>query len=141
MMKGGQNFMTRSIFNSDYLGAAASGLCIIHCLLTPVLFVVQASSSLTCSEISPGWWSAIDYLFLAVTFFAIRATTRSTTSGWIAQALYLSWAILAIVIVNESLHLLPLSPMIKYIPAGLLVTLHLYNLKYCRCEDDVCSSE
>ena len=73
--------MTKSIFNSDYLGAAASGLCIIHCLLTPVLFVVQASSSLTCSEISPGWWSAIDYLFLAVTFFAIRATTRSTTSG------------------------------------------------------------
>jgi len=139
MMKGGQNFMTRSIFNSDYLGAAASGLCIIHCLLTPVLFVVQATSSLTCSEISPGWWSAIDYLFLAVTFLAIRATTRSTTSEWIARALYLSWTFLALVIINESFHLLPLSHMFKYIPAGLLVTLHLYNLNYCRCEDEVCT--
>ena len=79
--------------------------------------------------------------FFGSDFFAIRATTRSTTSGWIAQALYLSWAFLAIVIVNDSLDLLPLSPMIKYIPAGLLVTLHLYNLNYCRCEDDVCSSE
>jgi len=138
-MMGGSNFMSRSILNSDYVGAAASSLCILHCLLTPVLFVVQATSTLSCSEISPGWWSAIDYLFLVVTFFAIRATTRSSSSGWIPQALYVSWGFLAMIIGNESLHFLPIPELFKYIPALLLVSLHLYNLIYCRCEDEVCA--
>ena len=39
---------------SDIFGAAASSLCLIHCLLTPVIFVVQASA-FSCSEASPIW--------------------------------------------------------------------------------------
>ena len=136
-MIGDSNFRSISMFNSDYLGAAASSLCIIHCLLTPMLFVVQVTGSLSCAEISPIWWRAIDYLFLLVTFVAIRATTRSTTSRWISLGLYLSWTMLALIIANETAHLYPLPHMAKYIPAIFLICLHVYNLMYCRCDDDV----
>ena len=31
------------IKHSDYVGASASGLCLIHCIATPILFLSQAS--------------------------------------------------------------------------------------------------
>ena len=47
----------------DFIGALASSLCLVHCLLTPVLFIVKAcTSSASCCAGAPVWWQVIDYV-------------------------------------------------------------------------------
>ena len=122
---------------SDLFGVFASSLCMVHCLATPLIFVVQASTT-RCSEIGPWWWRTIDYLFLIVSIIAIHYSAKATTLHWMPKALYGFWSFLAFLIVNESLHLLPISHALVYLPAFSLVFLHLYNRKYCQCNTDKC---
>ena len=123
--------------SSDTIGAFASGLCILHCLSTPIFFVVSACSASCCSS-TPLWWQWMDYLFLLISFFAIYHTTKSITMRWVSQGLWISWAVLLILILNVKLELVLLNQNIKFIPAFLLVFLHSYNLRYCKCEQDCC---
>lgn len=120
---------------SDTWGALASFLCVIHCVATPFIFVVQASSA-HHSAAGPSWWGMIDYLFLAVSLVAVYFSAKDTTLSWIPTALYASWGILAFFIINERFHFLHASHALVYLPAASLILLHLYNRKYCRCEVD-----
>jgi len=61
--------------DSDIMGALASGLCMMHCIITPFLFAALAT---TCSEVGPLWWKMVDFVFLVITFIAIRYTAKST---------------------------------------------------------------
>ena len=137
--------MRKSLFNistllnskSDYIGASASTLCLIHCMITPLLFAVQATS-LSCSEISPWWWKLVDYVFLAVTFFAIYFTNKSTSSTWIPRVLWIFWGFLALLVINDSLHIIGIPHVLIYVPAIAMTILHLYNRRYCHHEGDEC---
>ena len=100
-------------------------------------FVVQAST-VRCSEIGPWWWRTIDYLFLLISIAAIYHSVKTTSFNWMPKAMYASWGILAFLIVNEGLYLLPIPHLLVYMPAFSLVFLHLYNRKYCRCETEKC---
>ena len=122
---------------SDYIGASASTLCMIHCMVTPLLFAVQAAT-LSCSELSPWWWKMVDYIFLFVTFFAIHFTNKNTTSVWIPKVLYGCWGVLSLLVINDTVHLVTIPHMIIYIPALGMTFLHLYNRKYCHCQLDRC---
>lgn len=128
---------TSSNQQSDLFGVLASSLCMMHCLATPFIFVVQAGTAV-CSEIGPLWWRTLDYLFLVVSIIAIYQSAKTTSFRWIAKAMYAAWAILALLIINESFSGLPIPHVLIYIPAFSLVFLHLYNRKYARCETDEC---
>ena len=130
--------LNRSLPQSDIIGAAASTLCVIHCMATPLLFVVQSSAVNACHSAGPGWWNAIDYLFIGITFFAVYYSVKNTSKEWMKYALYGSWILLSIFVVNEKFHLVPMAEMWKYGAAFTLVGLHLYNRKYCQCADDGC---
>ena len=121
----------------DSLGAMASSLCLLHCIATPFLFIAQACSA-SCSEVAPVWWQWIDYLFLAISFFAVYQSTKTTSKLFMKPALWISWVLLFIVIINEKIHWLPLPEGTIYVAAIILVSLHLYNLKYCQCKTDNC---
>ncbi len=122
---------------SDILGTFASSLCLMHCVATPFLFMAQASS-VTFSSGPPTWWKFMDYIFLAISFFAIYWTTKTTTIKWIKPMLWLSWGVLLAIILNEKLELFSLPEAIIYIPSIALVILHLYNRKHCKCSTDTC---
>ena len=128
-------FLTNS--KSDFLGAFASSLCMVHCLATPLIFVMQASTA-SCSEVGPWWWRMIDYLFLIISIAAIYHSAKRTSLQWMPKALYTCWGILALLILNEGLHLLPIPHILIYLPAFSLVFLHLYNRKYCRYSTEKC---
>lgn len=123
--------------SNDYLGALSSSLCMVHCLVTPMLFAVQATS-LSCSEISPYWWKMIDFIFLIVSFVAIVYTSKSTSLKFMPFLLYASWFLLAIAVINSLMHLNILPHALIYFPAIVLVILHMYNRKYCNCVKDSC---
>lgn len=121
--------------NSDSFGSIASGLCLAHCIATPLLFAIQP---LSIHAETPVWWSSIDIIFLVISFFAVYASGKNTSKKWVAYALWTSFIILTAAILNEKLELFHLGELVVYIPAIALVGLHLYNRKYCKCEDDTC---
>ena len=121
----------------DILGAFASSLCLVHCIATPFLFIVQTGAA-TFHNATPIWWKSIDYLFLIISFIAIYWSTKTTSNPWIKRMLRLSWLALSIVIFNEKLELFPLAETVIYIPTIALVILHLYNRKHCKCNTEKC---
>ena len=122
---------------TDSFGAAASGLCLIHCLVTPFLFVAQSCAKSCCST-APTWWLLIDYLFLILSLVAIYFASRRSSKQWVSWSFYLLWFVLTTLCINESVQLLPLKQEWIYAPALGLIALHLYNRRYCRCENDLC---
>lgn len=129
--------MKLTLNKSDKVGALASSLCMIHCVATPFVFIAQTCSSACCSS-APDWWIWIDYFFLAISFFAVYRSTQTTSKKYIKIALWISWIALFIAIVNERFLFVHLPHTFKYIAGISLVVIHLYNLKYCQCENDTC---
>ena len=121
------------------LGAMASGLCVVHCMATPFLFIAQScSTTSSCCDSGPIWWSSIDHIFIGITFFAVYHSGKHTTAQWLKYAMYAMWVILSALILNEKFAFVALSEMLKYTAAFGLIALHLYNLKYCQCADEAC---
>ncbi len=124
---------------TDIVGAAASGLCLLHCLATPFLFIAQAGSVVHHAE-SPSWWNLIDVLMLIVSLFAVYWAVKNTSKQWIKYALSASWIFLALIILNEKFEGFHLVEELIYIPTLSLVLFHLYNRKYCNCKDEECNT-
>lgn len=122
---------------SDKVGATASLLCFLHCLLTPVLFLVQTCPFDNCGE-SPIWWKNIDYIFIIISFFAIYRSTTTTSKKFMIYLFWINWTILFLLITNEKFELFKIPEIMTYISAISLAGLHLYNFKYCKCNDDDC---
>jgi multidrug transporter EmrE-like cation transporter len=122
---------------TDKVGIIASTLCIIHCIATPFLFLAKSCSA-SCCEASPKWWSALDFLFLLISFFAIYQSSKNSTKNWVKYAMWTSWAVLLAALLNQKIHPFSLFEYAIYFPALMLVALHIYNLKHCQCKTDNC---
>lgn len=129
--------MNLIINKSNNIGVIASTICLVHCMATPFLFVAELCID-SCCETAPTWWIFLDYIFLFVAFFAVYQSTRLTSNKTIAIALWLSWLILCLIIVNERIRFFNLSEYAIYLPTLSLIFLHIYNKKFCQCETDNC---
>lgn len=132
-----QNIGIYSQKKPDTLGVIASSLCLIHCLATPLLFIAQAGAAGHHAE-SPFWWSLIDTVLLVVSGVAVYRAVKNTAKTWMKTALTSSWALLAMIILNEKLEVMHLAEEWIYLPTIFLIFLHLYNAKYCRCKEETC---
>lgn len=128
---------------SDTIGAIASSLCVIHCLMTPLLFTAQSLTAVHHDHHSaPVWWGNLDFLFVLISILAVYQSTRNSSNTKIKYALWVSWFALFILILNEKVEWYPLAEFITYIVAFTLAGLHIYNLNYCQCiSDDCCAKE
>ena len=124
----------------DSIGVMASGLCLIHCLATPFLFMAK-TCAVSCCASAPIWWVLIDYLFLFVSFFAVYWSTLSTSNRLIKFALWLSWFLLSFVLINEQMQWVAIPRYAIHLPAFAFVSLHIYNIKYCQCKETQCCTE
>jgi hypothetical protein len=122
---------------NDRLGAIASSLCLIHCLITPFIFVAQ-TCSITCCSSAPTWWRTIDIIFLIISFFAVYQSITLTTKSWLKISFGISWIGLLILILNDNFQIFELAHEIIYLPSLALIVLHSYNIKYCKCADNKC---
>ena len=126
---------------SDLIGAAASALCLVHCLATPLLFVAQ-TGLIGHVESHPQWWGILDLVFLAISFMAIWWSSKKTAKTWMQIALWISWSVLCFIVFNEKLAIMEIAEQAIYIPSACLIFFHLYNRKYCQCgEGDCCTEE
>ncbi|MEM9001276.1 MAG: MerC domain-containing protein [Bacteroidota bacterium] len=125
---------------SDVIGAWASGLCLIHCLATPFLFVAQAGL-ISNGASHPQWWGILDVVFLAISLSAIWWSSKTTSKQWMRIALWSSWSLLLFVVVNEKMAMVPLAEQAIYVPAIGLIFFHLYNRRHCQCGEVHCCAE
>jgi hypothetical protein len=124
---------------SDLFGAIASSLCLIHCIITPFIFVAQ-TCSITCCASAPGWWRSIDIFFLIISFFAIHSSINLTTKKWLKVSFWINWLGLFSLIINENLSIIKLPHEAIYIPSLALIVLHFYNKRYCNSCSNICCS-
>ena len=129
--------MNLSLKKSDAIGAIVSTLCVIHCLMTPLLFAAQSYIAIQ-HEAIPFWWKNLDFLFVAISIVAVYRSARNSTNRLIKSAFWVSWLVLFLLIVNEKLAWISLEEYITYIAALTLAILHVYNLNYCQCESENC---
>ena len=129
--------MNISLRKPDTIGAIVSTLCVVHCLLTPLLFVAQSYTA-THSHEAPFWWKNLDYLFILISIIAVYESTKKSTNKLIKAGLWMSWIILFLLILNEKLVWIELDEIITYSVALTLSILHIYNLNYCQCETENC---
>ena len=122
---------------SDKIGVFASITCMIHCAITPLIFIANICSLSCCSQ-APLWWRSLDYIFLGITFIAIIQSNKAQTLKIIKWLFGVSWVLLAFFIINESVMLFSITHHLKYIPALAIVFLHMYNMRTCRCQEDKC---
>ncbi|MEM9820211.1 MAG: MerC domain-containing protein [Bacteroidota bacterium] len=113
---------------SDLFGVLASSLCLLHCLATPFIFVVQACSA-RCG--GTGHWRGYpsDFLFLVLSMVAIYYSAKTTRLSWIPTVLYAVWGLLIFLIANGRFQFLDIAPTLVYLPAFVLVYLHAYDRK------------
>ena len=118
---------------SDFLGAVASGLCAIHCALTPVFFAARPVLETTMGKHShgPGFWALLDYLFLVLSLAAVWYSARHTDHTGIKRALWGAWSIFAIGLLSESFHFHH-GIWFMYVGSITLVVTHLYNHRHCK---------
>ena len=126
--------------NSDHIGVAASSLCMLHCFFTPLLFLSQATSVTFTQEI-PFLWQSLNYLFLLISFLAIYYTAKNSSKLSVKVLLVSTWLILSSLIINEFFEIISIPELYTYAAATSLAGLHVYNLKYCRCDDDNCCKD
>ncbi len=113
--------------HSDSVGILASSICLVHCLATPLLFVVKSCAHASC-EAAPMWWQMLDYVFLAIAAAAIVTTKSNTQFAWLKSSLWLSWFGLLAVLLSHSLEIIHISTIVSYIPPLLIVALHTLNV-------------
>ena len=113
--------------NSDIFGASSSSLCFAHCLLTPILFL------------SPiWWWSSLNILFISVSFIAVYNSVKKTSRKIMKPLFWIGFSLLTLSVVNEEFHFLHVPEVLNYSAAAFLAGLHIYNHRYCKCNDDEC---
>ena len=125
------------IRNSDRIGAVSSGLCMLHCFATPFLFLSQSSLIFISVDFTLIWF-ILNYFFLFISFIAIYHSVKNSTNRFIRIFLYLFWLVLSGLIINESLEIFSIPEAATYFSASSLICLHIYNLRYCRCDDEDC---
>ena len=125
--------MRQVSFSADNIGIMASSACIVHCVGTPFLFFAKACSSVCCAD-APVWWQLMDYLFLIICFFAIYFSTRGTCSNYMKSSFWTTWTLLLLLLINHTAQIFPAHPYLIYIPSTILIILHFYNIKYCKCK-------
>ncbi len=121
----------------DAIGMIAGILCTIHCLATPLLFIAKACSTTCCAD-APIWWIMIDYLFLVISFTAIYFISKALTIKWLKISFWTSWILLLFSILDHSFEIFFLPQNFIYIPSFLIVALHFYNVKFCKCKGETC---
>ncbi|QJW91017.1 MerC domain-containing protein [Spirosoma taeanense] len=118
------DFLSRK---ADYIGITGSVLCILHCLITPVLLMTTA---LFQDEKWRLGYLSLDYIFIGINIVAVYFATRHQASPVIKKALwgFLSLFTIALLLEDSA----PLFEYMAYAASAGLVLTHLVNIRQHR---------
>ena len=131
--------MRITLKNSDYLGIISSILCLIHCFITPFIYISFAS--LKQNELISFSLNGVNVIFVIVSLIAVNRSTKITTSKIIKPVFWISWIFLFFVLFNEEAKIIELPEIFSYTSALILAGVHIYNLNFCGCKDENCCNQ
>ena len=113
---------------ADWLGISASGLCLVHCALTPLIFTAKPLyyGMIGKQVHHHGAWAALDYVFLVLSFLAVWYSARNTPFTSLKWVLWGAWTVFAIGLLLESQHL-AIGHWLMYVGSITLVIGHIKN--------------
>lgn len=113
---------------ADWLGISASGLCLIHCALTPIIFTAKPVfyGMIEKSVHNHEAWATLDYVFLILSFLAVWYAARHTPHALLKWVLWLAWTLFAFGLLLES-HRSSLGHGLMYVGSITLVLAHIKN--------------
>ena len=114
---------------SDWLGAATSGLCAIHCMLTPLFFAAKPVLESTGVEHAHGLWGMLDFVFLILSLLAVWFSARHTTHSTLKWVLWFAWGVFAVGLLSESF---AFGKWLMYAGSITLVIAHIKNHRHCQ---------
>ncbi|GAB3691274.1 hypothetical protein GCM10027592_09160 [Spirosoma flavus] len=112
---------------ADYIGITGSVLCIIHCLITPML--LMTTSFFQDDQLRIGFLS-LDYVFIVVNIIAVYFATRHYAPLAIKRALWGFLLLFAFCIVLEDVN--EIFEYLGYAASAGLVITHLLNIRQHR---------
>ena len=117
---------------SDLFGAAVSGLCAIHCTLTPLFFAARPLLETSLHDLphTAAWWASLDYVFLLLSLAAVGYSAHRTDSKAIRVTLWGAWAVFACGLLLEPLEI-SLAKAMMYAGSAALIVAHLLNHRHC----------
>ena len=131
--------MRITLKNPDKLGILSSILCLIHCFITPFIYISFAS--LKQNELISFSLNGVNVIFVIVSLIAVNRSTKITTSKIIKPIFWLSWIFLFFVLFNEEVKIIELPEIFSYTSALILAGVHIYNLNFCGCKDENCCNQ
>ena len=132
--------MRITLKNSDHLGILSSILCLIHCFITPFIYVSFAAL-FTQNEFLSFSLKGTNLIFIIISLVAVNRSTKITTSKIIKPIFWLSWIFLFFVLFNEVAMIIELPEIISYTSGLILAGVHIYNLNFCGCKDENCCNQ
>lgn len=119
----------------DKIGIIGSVLCLIHCLVAP-LVVISGTALAGHWHGGEGIWR-LDFIFLIISGFAVYYTTRQMVAPNIKRFLWLSFFIFSASILLESKS--EIFHWLSYIGSIMLIGGHFWNIYSCRtCNSTTC---
>jgi len=118
---------------SDLLGVTASGLCAVHCAITPLFFVARPvlESTIGVHDHGPGFWALLDYLFLILSLAAVWYSSKHTRHSGIKKVLWVAWSLFALGLLSGLVHFHH-GIWFMYLGSIILVVAHGYNHRYTK---------
>ena len=129
----------KKTYYSDLLGASASLLCLIHCTITPLIFLAKPIlDGATHAHEGPSIWGMLDWVFLMLSLVAVWYSARHTPSKRISLLLWGFWVIFVAGLLFEMGGFEQLKWLMYGGSIALAIT-HGVNYQHCkRCENDQC---
>lgn len=124
-----QEIMKKSYWfykNADLIGLTSSFLCIVHCLVFPVLV---ALSYFTVSTEVFEHWHALDYIFIGLSFFAVRFAVSRTSKSTMRIAFWATFLIFSAALLAHEMF--PWMLLVSLAASLVLMVLHLINHRTC----------
>jgi len=123
----------KKIEYSDFLGIFASGLCAVHCAITPIFFLSKPLLEHSNELHSHGnlFWSALDYVFLILSFIAIWYSSKHTSHKNIKTIFWVAWCIFTLGLISEKIDF-EYGLWLTYLGSIILVIAHIINYRHCR---------
>lgn len=112
---------------ADYIGITGSVLCIIHCLITPVL--LMTTTLIQDEQLRIGYLS-LDYVFIGVNIIAVYLATRHYAPPIIKKGLWGFLSLFTIALLLEDVA--PAFEYLAYAASAGLVISHLLNIRQHR---------
>ncbi len=112
---------------SDRVGIVASVVCLVHCLIFPVLVLMRVP----LSEWLHDFWHSLEYIFLIVSFGAVYISARNTPKLWMRFFLWFAFAALAASVLLK--HFETVFDVLAIAAAFVLIAAHIINIKQLNC--------